>query len=78
MEFKREWRPAHTEYFLIGENTRMGRVEYYNGQVYRTEKLAQRDADKFNARRNIKKAGRITVGSKEREAAFVTFGTLQL
>jgi len=75
MKLKREWCPAHTEYFLVAM-IRGERATYYNGQVYRTLKLAQADADKMNARRNPK-AGKIIVESIERPGAWSLIGTLR-
>ena len=59
--YRREWRPAYTEYFLAAV-IHGKRHDYYNGQMYRSAALAQRDADKMNARRT---SGTVTVESKE-------------
>ena len=62
--------PAHREYFLTrvcGES----RDQWYNGQVYRREVDARRDADDMNAHRDQARYGRIVVEHVDRPAAVV-------
>lgn len=72
---KKEWSPAHTEYFLTLERG-AERLEYYNGSCYRKKAHAQRDADRMNAHRKAN-TGRVVVESKEREGGWSYITTLR-
>lgn len=76
MKLKSRVEPAHREWYLTCDSPR-GRMDWYDGCVYRSEKSAQKAADAFNARRNIAKAGKITVAYQDRPEAVVQYFNIQ-
>ena len=81
MKMKKRLEPAHREFFLVCDRTTSRgheRMTYYNGSCYRSETHAQLDADAMNARRNVAKAGAITVEYVDRPESMVWSGILRL
>ena len=79
VKFKREWCPAHTEYFVVVTRPSGERIEYYNGTVYgeRTKHEAQTYAACVNANYPAR-YGIATVESKHREGCWSLSGTLRI